>query len=412
VPQTELNETSPIGRHIRHGRNCFAVLAEMPENSVDAVVTDPPYGLSPDRRARTWDDIARLRVKGQGPRGGFMGRAWDVGVPGVTWAREVYRVLKPGAHLVAFSATRTVHRLTCALEDAGFEVRDTIGWLTYNGFPKNLDISRAIDKRAGAERPVLGPSKRHGGGTLEGSAWNIPAEVPMVTGPATEDAKRWDGWGTALKPAVELIVMVRKPLEPGLTIAQNVQKWETGAINIDACRYGPDDDAWPGPNNPVKPLFAGRKGPKHGCKYGNSDEYMSNVSPLGRWPANIYQCKKPNRKERDAGCTDLDGKLAIRYGEQGQGPDPKQTPRKATIQKNHHPTVKPTKIMSWLLRLVTPPGGHVLEPFGGSGTTLVAAIQDGLDLRMTVAEREPEYCDLIKARAANAIREHSNMEAA
>ena len=218
-----------LGRHDLHVADCIDVMRGLPDASVDAVVTDPPYGL------------------------GFMGKAWDALPPGEEWAREVLRVLKPGGHLVAFGGTRTVHRLTCAIEDAGFEIRDQVGWVYFSGFPKSLDVSKAIDAAAGAEREVVAVSNngchntsasmhKHDGGGLAAS--RVP--VFNITAPATDEARRWEGWGTALKPAIEPAVLARRPLIG--TVAANVLEHGTGALNIDACRFGYGDPAWVGPS--------------------------------------------------------------------------------------------------------------------------------------------------------------------
>ena len=350
-PRTKAGEVVELGPHVLHCCDCMDLLRSLPDNSIDAIVTDPPYGLSPDGRARTWDDIEALRREGKGPTGGFMGNAWDAGVPGVTWARECLRVLKPGGHMIAHSATRTVHRLACAIEDAGFEIRDQIGWLHWQGFPKSHDVSKAIDEMHGAERTVEVDRRRVPDASLTrphfaGIAGNIEYA------PATDDAKRWNGWGTALKPACEPAVLARKPISES-TVAANVLRWGTGAINIDACRFTAGDKAWPGPGDDTK------------------------------FPANIYACPKPASAEREAG-TEHCG-----------------TEHCGKVSTNTHPTVKPTKLYRWLLRLVTPPGGLVLEPFGGSGTTLVAATKEGF--RVIAAEREPKYCDIIRARVEHAL---------
>lgn len=226
-----------LGRHLVYTADCLEIMAVLQPNSVDAIVTDPPYGLSPDGRARTWDDITDGRA-----RGGFMGKAWDASVPGVTWARQCLRVLKPGGHIVAFGGTRTIHRLACAIEDAGLEVRDTICWQFYSGFPKSLDVSKAIDKAAGADREVVGSRKSSGGRTgstasVGGHLIEAGREID-ITAPSTDDAKRWQGWGTALKPSFEPAILARKPLIG--TVAANVLAHGTGALNIDACRYAPE----------------------------------------------------------------------------------------------------------------------------------------------------------------------------
>lgn len=400
-PITKPGDVIQIGQHLLHCCDCMDLLRSLPDNSIDAIVTDPPYGLSPDGRARTWDDIEALRREGKGPTKGFMGREWDAGVPGVTWARECLRVLKPGGHLIAHSATRTIHRLATAIEDAGFELRDTISWLHWQGFPKSLDVSKAIDAMHGAEREVIGKNPNveraakivaaSGGGQIGFGAGSLNSNI---TAPATDDAKRWDGWGTALKPACEPAVLARKPLsEP--TVAANVLRWGTGALNIDACRHADGDTAWPGPyrggwtaSGHVGPWVAGGREKREGppVRQGN---------PLGLWPANIYACPKPATSEREAGTDGLTveacGTGALRDGGRGKS------------SANTHPTVKPTRLYRWLLRLVTPPGGTVLEPFGGSGTTLVAAEREGF--KVIASEMSPAYADIIRARVEHAVEQ-------
>lgn len=284
-----------------------------------------------------------------------------------------------------------------------------------SGFPKSLDVSKAIDAAAGATREVVGPdphaarrnkaSPQFGGASM--NTWDPGYDGAMgrmaVTAPATPEAQRWAGWGTALKPAHEPAVLARKPLsEP--TVAANVLRWGTGALNIDACRYPDGDPAWPGPQGEVQPVYGGRKGEAHGGKYGSSDNYWSKVHLGGRWPANIYACPKPSTGEREAGTDGLPLGDRVYMGSSGRTltedgwMETHSEPRRRT---NAHPTVKPTKLYRWLLRLVTPPGGTVLEPFGGSGTTLVAGVHEGI--QVIAVEREPAYCDIIRARVTHAL---------
>ena len=327
--------------------DCVAHMATMPADSVDAIVTDPPYGL------------------------GFMGKAWDKLPPGRDWARECLRVLKPGGHIVAFGGQRTIHRLICSLEDAGFEIRDLLGWLQWQGFPKSRDVSKAIDAAAGAEREVLGPSPHSASRTTDNEGERT------ITVPATDAAKQWDGWGTALKPCIEPATIARKPLSER-TVAANVLKWGTGAINIDACRYAVGDRAWPGPQ----------------------DDYGAHTD--GRWPANIYACPKASRSEREAGCESLPAMAG--YEAIGRKEGTKSivgANRTAATINNSHPTVKPVALMRWLVRLVTPPGGVVLDTFAGSGTTGVAAAYEGFDF--LGIEINDDYCAISRARIAHAL---------
>jgi len=294
---------------LRQG-DCIELMRALPENSIDAIVTDPPYGLSPDGKARTWDDI-----EGGKARGGFMGKGWDAAVPGVTWARECHRVLKPGGHIVAFGGQRTIHRLTVSLEDAGFSIRELFGWLNWQGFPKSLDASKALDAHHGAEREVVGvksdprylsPRKNSPNhmdrerGVIGGHGADSAAA--QITAPATEDARTWEGFGTALKPCLEPAVIARKPLIG--TVAENLLEWGTGALNIDGCRYGYGDEAWPGPQEEIRSA-AGSDGSVYAGIWSEGDRprFKQNNSALGRWPANVYATPKASRSEREAGLT-------------------------------------------------------------------------------------------------------------
>jgi len=378
--------------------DCVELLAAPLADSVDAIVTDPPYGLSPDGKARTWDDIEIGKA-----RGGFMGKAWDAAVPGATWARASYRVLKPGGYLVAFGGQRTIHRLTTSLEDAGFSIRELFGWLNWQGFPKSLDASKALDAHHGAEREVVGaksdPRYQYGMSEAATSSFGMNEgweRASQITAPATEDARTWEGWGTALKPCLEPAIIVRKPLAG--TVAENLLEWGTGALNIDGCRYAYGDEAWPGPCDG-----------DGGWGGGGSRLYDGGLSRAGglarptqgRWPANVYACPKASRSEREAGCEGLPGRRGSEAVEREEGSAGTQSPRAgagrtAESVRNHHPTVKPVKLMQWLCRLVTPPGGLVLDPFTGSGTTGIAALREGFDFHGM--ERDPEYREIARAR--------------
>lgn len=441
-----------------HG-DCLQVLRDLPADSIDAIVTDPPYGL------------------------GFMGKAWDA--PGLDWAHEwaaeCLRVLKPGGHLVAFGATRTLHRLTVAVEDAGFDIRDVVHWAYWTGFPKSLDVSKAIDRRDAANeqqarryrftawvrstgltsrqideatgtcmgnhytthptqpaimtrehldavrhliddvpawveaevdrrtvesqnmkaRQVLGINSKAAdswAGEYVGTTKPPPVDVP-ITAPATPEAHQWHGWGTALKPAVEPAVLARKPLIG--TVAENVLRYGTGALNVDGCRYAVGDDAWPGPQDATTAtgrgitawMASGTPAPEELSRW--------DAHTLGRWPANLYQCPKASRSEREAGCEGLAARTGAEATHRAEGSDGLQSPRAGAGRtaghvRNHHPTVKPIRLMRWLCRLVTPPGGLVLDTFMGSGTTGIAAAAEGF--RFIGIERERAYVRIAAAR--------------
>ena len=378
---------------LRQG-DCVELMRELPENSIDAIVTDPPYGL------------------------GFMGKAWDALPPGLDWARECLRVLKPGGAIVAFGGQRTIHRLTVSLEDAGFAIRELFGWLNWQGFPKSLDASKALDAHHGAEREIVGVDrewiKRTGMSAGEGcptfttdtfgsaagpNAGKIPA-------PATEDARTWEGFGTALKPCLEPAVIARKPLIG--TVAENLLEWGTGALNIDGCRYAyGDDQGWPGPGDFVSPRMSNAGTSGDGWRMGTTAN-VNGGSPLGRWPSNVYATPKASRSEREAGCERLPGKdraeltgrepgSAGLVGSDGSGNNPYTGANWKKPIHNHHPTVKPIKLMRWLCVLVgCQPGSLILDPFTGSGTTGIAALRAGF--RFLGMEREPEYVEIARAR--------------
>jgi len=432
--------------------DCIEVMREMEAESVDAVVCDPPYGL--EFMGKDWDsfrvdDPGTTRNRGEraGNNGGAGGgdgshpasskrasvaygggnrpRTWRcVGcgkrdqfrnahscAEGTRWAQELvdpfsapptmlafsewvrqwsleaYRVLKPGGHLLAFGGTRTFHRLTCGIEDAGFEVRDCLSWLYGSGFPKSLDVSKAIDKAAGA-------------------------------------AREWQGWGTALKPAWEPCVVARKPLVG--TVAANVQQHGTGALNIDGCRISADGEVIERDED-----YSTRTGSHDGyarpgaSKFTHKPQQRSGPAQnAGRWPANVAFDEQAaamldaQSGERGGGFgvrgassrihgggdgfTDATGE-GIGYGDSGGASRFFYTAKASRADRNAggmadntHPTVKPTDLMRWLVRLVTPPGGIVLDPFAGSGSTLVAARAEGV--RAVGIEREDEYARIIADR--------------
>ena len=374
--------------------NCLDVLRTMPDNSVDSIVTDPPYGLS------------------------FMGKKWDYDVPSEDIWRECLRVLKPGGHLLAFAGTRTQHRMAVRIEDAGFEIRDMLAWVYATGFPKSLNVSIAIDKAAGSEREVVGVSQ-HSANRKAGAIWGGTESEPErnITAPATDAAKQWDGFGTALKPALEPLTLARKPLIG--TVAANVLKHGTGAINIDGCRVGTDESTQRpcGPDSDHAGQFKGTQGGMRGAEAGK-----------GRWPANLihdgsdevvgllndaarfFYCPKASKKDRDEGLEGFDEVVLNAYSgaESRVGKirsDGAIQNASATAKRNHHPTVKPTALMRYLCRLVTPPGGIVLDPFMGSGSTGKAAVLEGFNF--IGCERDPEYFKIAQARIS---RETSQAE--
>jgi len=364
--------------------DCLQVLRSMSDCSVDSIVTDPPYGLS------------------------FMGKKWDYDVPSVEVWAECLRVLKPGGHLLAFAGTRTQHRMAVRIEDAGFEIRDMIAWVYGSGFPKSLDVSKAIDKAAGAERTeVVGKSRRHGGGVVgNGSSYEVSPEVPMLYAPATDSARQWQGWGTALKPALEPITVARKPLVG--TVAENVLAHGTGALNIDGCRvpgaYETRDRATDGGSS----------------MFGLGAGGGAFVPTEGRWPANLIHDGSeevlagfPQAKGQQGATTGTEpsSKTANAFGEfSGRAPsEPRGDTGSAARffycakasksdrgDGNTHPTVKPTDLMRYLCRLVTPPGGTVLDPFMGSGSTGKAARQEGFSF--VGIERDANYFVLANQR--------------
>lgn len=346
--------------------DCLDLLRSLSDESIDSVVTDPPYGLGkPPKTAdvlEAWLAGEKAEVSG----GGFMGKEWDSFVPGPRIWREVLRVTKPGGHAIVFAGTRTLDWMTMACRLAGWEVRDTGVFCYYSGFPKSLDVSKAIDRAAGAEREVVGV--KHAGigtgaayGKIVGERERVQTTEVDITAPATDDAKRWEGWGTALKPAWEPWVVLRKPLEG--TVAANVLKWGTGAVNVDGCRFKPGDPMWPGPHEGwsrgggVRQTGITGSGSGSGAEvYGKRGGERNGWHDDGRWPANLVYVAKPSRSERERGLDRIPGDL-----------------------KNDHPTVKPVRLMRWLVRLTTPPGGTVLDPFMGSGTTGAAACGQGFD---------------------------------
>lgn len=346
-------------------------LKELDDNSVDSCVCDPPYGLS------------------------FMAKKWDYDVPSTELWREVFRVLKPGGHVLAFGGTRTYHRLVVNIEDAGFEIRDQIQWLYGSGFPKSYNVSKGIDKHLGAEPTVIGkikaPASTKRVGTMgrpdhSGSGWN---ETPDLTAPATDEAKQWDGWGTALKPANEPICLARKPLSEK-TVAKNVLRWGVGGLNIDGCRVSMSESCKAeirAKANKGEGAANSFQGIKSLQVKSTKDKFSDLPLDKGRWPANVI-LDEDAAESLDAQVDDNVSRFfyvaKASKRERGEG--------------NGHPTVKPIKLMSYLVKLVTPPGGTVLDPFMGSGTTGIAANNEGFEF--IGIELEQEYYEISRQRIA------------
>lgn len=380
----------------------FHFLRDQPENRYDSIVTDPPYALVSivkrfgDKDRKAWEAIGNNHGGGASPYQrasvGFMGKQWDTGETGFDpafWV-ECLRVLKPGAHVVAFGGTRTYHRLACAIEDAGFEIRDSLQWLYGSGFPKSHDVSKGIDRAAGAEREVVGVRSYAGGHVQRSSANKLAPPIGtfvrtqddrLETVPSTDAANQWSGWGTALKPACEPICLARKPLSES-TVAANVLKWGCGALNIDGCRVhtaGSEAKAYN-----VKRLKPGATLVAEGGNWrpdGDDAARYEGVTKDGRWPANIIL----------DGSDEVVAAFPKRFW---YGSKADQDSRLGSS----HPTVKPVDLMQWLVRLVTPPGGLVLDCFAGTGTTAEACFREGM--RCMLVEREAEYQADIRRRMA------------
>jgi site-specific DNA-methyltransferase (adenine-specific) len=418
------------------------LLRELEENSVDSIVTDPPYGLS------------------------FMNKKWDYDVPSTEFWKEVYRVLKPGGHVLSFGGTRTYHRMVVNMEDAGFEIRDQIQWLYGSGFPKNHNIGKAYDKKMDNDREVVGKDKSgvssRGFQSLENTT---SGEYDITKGNSP-----YEGWGTALKPANEPICLARKPLSEK-TIVDNVIEWETGGMNIDECRVGLLDGENTGRNNKD-----GDNGWKNssGGKNGNKLREDEGLELLGRWPANvILECicdevikgekgevinrypggttfggdkkindevvgtwfndkgdihtnpncpcrlldehsgeRKVGKGKRSGGFQEgyIDGEVKNRVENEGYNDSGgasrffysakvSKKERNMGIENNNHPTIKPVSLMAYLCRLITPKGGVVLDPFMGSGSTGISALLE--DFNFIGMEMDEEYFKIAESRINN-----------
>ena len=427
--------------------NNTEVLKQYPDNSFDAVVTDPPYGIS--FLGKDWDSkkatetTSKLTALHNLPSGmKHTSLADDLEFQ--KWMSEVFaecwRVLKPGGHLLAFSAARTYHHMAMAAQFAGFEIRDQIMWIYGSGFPKSQDVGRQIDKSQNKGKFIGTGATQMSGGPKEFPDGALPRSEKMMHEPETDEAKQWSGWGTQLKPAHEPIVMARKPVIG--SIRENVLEHGTGAINIDATRvpYLADEK-----ENPymAKPRKAGigikkfAKGDEYGVKTTDdelkADGFIAQASELGRFPANVlgeidepyqkyFYCPKVNRSERHIGFPENSKGANIDANTHGKTPHcndcnktfngsndhSKCDPSKKTFKEkrdqdapdgNNHPTVKPIELMKYLIKLVTPPNGHILDPFNGSGSTGCAAVELGFDY--TGIELDPNYVEIANKRISH-----------
>ncbi len=371
-----------------HNGDCLEILKTLPADSVESIVTDPPYGIS------------------------FMNKGWDHKVPGVDVWRECLRVLKPGGYLLAFAGTRTQHRMCCNIEDAGFEIRDMLAWVYGSGFPKSHDISKALDRAAGAEREVIG-RKQAGIGTgkaygkIVGTRMPVETNIVDITAPKTPEAKQWQGWGTALKPALEPITMARKPFKG--TVANNVLTHGVGGVNVDGCRVRLEQ------GEDTKRVSGGHKTSYIGGEMvKNYDIRHQGNRDAGRFPSNLihdgntdifpdgesrfFYCAKASKEDRDEGL----GEFAIKQTVGGGGTNNTEDDvcgKYGSIKapsKNYHPTVKPTNLMRYLVRMVTPPNGTVLDPFMGSGSTGKACKLEFFEF--IGIELDADYCAIAQAR--------------
>jgi site-specific DNA-methyltransferase (adenine-specific) len=389
VDHTQL-QIGHIPKFQLHLGNCLDTLKTYPDNSIDSIVTDPPYGIS------------------------FMSKKWDYDVPSVEIWQECLRVLKPGGYLLCFASTRTQHRMAVNIEDAGFTIKDCIAWVYGSGFPKSHNVSCAIDKSFGHPnrgRAIPTASTYQASDVDKENKLTSNAVAPYE--PITDEAKAWQGWGTALKPAMEMITMAQKPIKG--TIASNVLEWGTGTINVDATRVPMDEDDF------VKLSTGVDKIRERGGVMDNSWKNSSDLSganpanPLGRWGANFihdgsqevlelfpqnpsaarfFYCSKANKKDRNEGLEGLEPKQYSHDGRETRNETAYQ--RNDSVAANHHPTVKPTDLMCYLVRMVTRKGCTVLDPFMGSGTTGKAAMREGMNF--IGCELDAEYLAITEKR--------------
>jgi DNA modification methylase len=408
--------------------DCMEVVRTLADNSIDAVVTDPPYALVSIVKRFGADGAAPCKPGKTGAyqraSAGFMGKKWDTGETAFAiefWA-EILRVLKPGGHVAAFGGTRTFHRLACAIEDAGFEIRDCLMWHFGSGFPKSHDVSKGIDKAAGAEREIVGTKPTLHRGVASDHEYGFASAGDIaITAPATTAAKQWQGWGTALKPSTEIICLARKPLSER-TVAANVLRWGTGAINVDACRVEGPVEA-----DRLSAIGSGQgraSANVNGTAFGNGlGGVKAAPHASGRWPANLIHDNSPEVlagfPESQSSRSIVTSKPGDIYGGGAGLPshtgdygfnDSGSAARffySAKADSNDrigskHPTVKPVDLMQWLCRLITPPGGVILDPFSGTGTTGEAAWREGFSA--ILVEREAEYQADIARRMDHALK--------
>ena len=390
----------------------LTVLDELEPNSVDAIVTDPPYGLTTITKRFGKEGSAPCQYGKDGSFArlskGFMGKEWDgSGIEyNVELWHKAWKVLKPGGYLLAFGGTRTFHRMACAIEDAGFEIRDTIMWLYFSGFPKSHNVGLDIDKKLGCPdrgHRIAVANRFHPDGTLEPNGDDLPAYEGK-----TELGKQWQGWGTALKPAYEPVIVARK--SPQGSVADNVMKYGVGGINIDDCRVVDENGDGRFPANVI---------------HDGSEEVVS------RFPENdeegsacrFFYCAKASSKDRDEGLNDFEEKTtgelqggrkegsagSIMLNEDGTT---RVNPYAGggAVKKNFHPTVKPTELMQYLIRLVAPKGATILDLFNGSGSTGKAAAfenrERNMDYKYIGIELDPEYCQISEARIDYALNKY------
>tara|TARA_R110002012_G_scaffold56472_1_gene144742 strand:- start:31 stop:1221 length:1191 start_codon:yes stop_codon:yes gene_type:complete len=382
-----IKQMKKIGNATLYCADCKDVLPLLKD--IDSCVTDPPYGLS------------------------FMGKAWDYDVPDVEIWTEVFKTLKTGAHLLSFFGSRTYHRGAIPIEDAGFEIRDQLMWLYGSGFPKSHNIGKAVDKLQGNEREVVGKRKAHdirGNALMEATVPEYKKEKSQIDIEITKGTSEYEGWGTALKPAHEPIVMARKPFKG--SVAENVLEHGTGGINIDECRVGinPDvDDKRLGGRGEWKT----DKTAKNVYEGGYEGKNISS-SEQGRFPANVmhdgsevvqdvfgdksryFYCPKTSKKDRDEGLDALVEAQTTDGNIRSNSETARTFGANSALRKNTHPTVKPTELMRYLCRLVTPKGGVVVDPFMGSGSTGKACMVENFSF--IGIEKDEAYFEIACAR--------------